>query len=48
MVEGIVLTGYGTEHDVELNLGAGFVAHLTKPIRVQDLENALHLCLNQP
>ncbi len=38
---GIALTGYGMEEDVGRSQAAGFVAHLTKPISVQALENAL-------
>ena len=40
-LKGIALTGYGMEQDIERNLTAGFVAHLTKPVRVQSLEKAL-------
>jgi CheY-like chemotaxis protein len=29
------------EQDVEHSLAAGFVTHLTKPVRVQSLEKAL-------
>jgi signal transduction histidine kinase/CheY-like chemotaxis protein len=37
----IALTGYGMEQDVARTQAAGFVAHLTKPIRVQTLDCAL-------
>ena len=40
-VKGIALTGYGMAEDVARSKAAGFVAHLTKPIRVQSLEAAL-------
>jgi CheY-like chemotaxis protein len=40
-LRGIALTGYGMEHDVVRSQDAGFVAHLTKPVRVQFLEDAL-------
>lgn len=40
-LRGIALTGYGMEKDVELSLLSGFVTHLTKPIQIHSLENAL-------
>ncbi len=40
-LRGIALTGYGMEEDVERSLAAGFVAHLTKPVRAQELERTL-------
>lgn len=41
-VRGIALTGYGMEQDLARSQNAGFVAHLTKPIRIQSLETALN------
>lgn len=38
---GIALTGYGMEDDVERSKSAGFQAHLTKPVGIQILEEAL-------
>ena len=38
---GIALTGYGMEENVSQTLQAGFVVHLTKPIQVHALEEAL-------
>jgi PAS domain S-box-containing protein len=40
---GIALTGYGMNEDVERSRAAGFAAHLTKPISVQELDRALAL-----
>jgi PAS domain S-box-containing protein len=40
-LEGIALTGYGMEEDIARSHRAGFVTHLTKPIHVRALENAL-------
>jgi PAS domain S-box-containing protein len=40
-LQGIALTGYGMEEDIARCRAAGFVAHLTKPIRVEALESAL-------
>ena len=40
-VKGIALTGYGMEHDVARSQDAGFITHLTKPVRIQSLETAL-------
>ncbi len=40
-IVGIALTGYGMEEDVSRSLSAGFVTHLTKPVTIQALDNAL-------
>lgn len=40
-LRGIALTGYGMEQDVARCRSAGFVTHLTKPVRIEDLEAAL-------
>jgi PAS domain S-box-containing protein len=40
---GIALTGYGMEEDVARTYAAGFIAHLTKPVRVESLDEALSL-----
>jgi CheY-like chemotaxis protein len=37
-LRGIALTGYGMEQDVARSEEAGFISHLTKPIRVQSLD----------
>jgi CheY-like chemotaxis protein len=42
---GIALTGYGMAEDVAKSHAAGFVAHLTKPVRVQSLEAALNAAM---
>jgi signal transduction histidine kinase len=41
-LQGIALTGYGMEHDIEKSRNAGFILHLTKPVHVAELERALH------
>jgi CheY-like chemotaxis protein len=46
-IKGIALTGYGMEHDVAFSQSAGFVAHLTKPVRVESLESALAVALSE-
>ncbi|ACB74064.1 PAS domain S-box protein [Opitutus terrae] len=38
---GIALTGYGMEEDVMRSRRAGFKMHLTKPVRIQHLDQAL-------
>lgn len=38
---GIALTGYGMENDLIRSRESGFVAHLTKPVRMQSLDEAL-------
>lgn len=40
-LRGIALTGYGMEQDLARSRRAGFSAHLTKPIRAQELDAAL-------
>jgi signal transduction histidine kinase len=40
-LKGIALTGYGMEQDVLRGQEAGFVAHLTKPVRMESLEKVL-------
>jgi len=40
-LKGIALTGYGMEQDVARSHAVGFLAHLTKPVRVQSLDKAL-------
>ena len=37
----IAMTGYGTEHDVQKSDAAGFLMHLTKPVSIATLEEAL-------
>jgi PAS domain S-box-containing protein len=38
---GISLTGYGMEEDVSRSQHAGFIQHLTKPVRMQSLDDVL-------
>jgi len=40
-LRGIALSGYGMENDVAQSRGAGFVTHLTKPVSIQSLDEAL-------
>jgi len=40
-LRGIALTGYGTQEDIASSEASGFVAHLTKPISVPVLEQAI-------
>lgn len=44
-VKGIALTGYGMEEDVNRSYSAGFSAHLTKPIRIESLDDALTIAM---
>jgi PAS domain S-box-containing protein len=44
-LKGIALTGYGMEQDVSRSYAAGFVAHLTKPVRMESLDDALNVAL---
>ena len=50
-IKGIALSGYGMDTDILRSQEAGFVAHLTKPVRVQSLVSALEniqALLHQP
>lgn len=38
---GIALTGYGMENDLIRSREAGFITHLTKPVRIQSLDEAM-------
>jgi len=40
-LKGIALTGYGMDEDLLRSHAAGFVTHLTKPVSVQALDQAL-------
>jgi len=40
-LEGIALTGYRMEEDVRRSYAAGFDTHLTKPVRIDSLDEAL-------
>jgi PAS domain S-box-containing protein len=40
-LKGIALTGYGMEQDIVKSQSAGFIAHLTKPVRIESLDNTL-------
>jgi PAS domain S-box-containing protein len=44
-LKGIALTGYGMEHDISRSYAAGFAAHLTKPVRMESLDDALSVAL---
>jgi signal transduction histidine kinase/ActR/RegA family two-component response regulator len=46
-IRGIALTGYGNENDVSRSQTAGFITHLTKPVRIETLERALDLATNE-
>jgi two-component system CheB/CheR fusion protein len=40
-LKGIALSGFGLEEDVGASISAGFSAHLTKPVNLQQLEDAI-------
>ncbi len=40
-LQGIALTGFGMEEDVQKSREAGFLAHLTKPVDLTKLEEAI-------
>ena len=45
--KGIALTGHSTERDIAESQASGFSTHLTKPVRVESLENALAVALTE-
>ncbi|MGC3991166.1 MAG: response regulator [Chthoniobacteraceae bacterium] len=42
-LRGIALSGYGMDEDIERSLASGFFMHLTKPVDIEALEQALAL-----
>lgn len=45
--KGIAVSGYGMEDDLERSSLAGFSAHLTKPINVQELQETIQLVTSE-
>ena len=45
---GICLTGFGMEEDIRKSREAGFLAHLTKPVNLQELEAVLSRVMREP
>ncbi len=48
MLPGIALSGYGREQDIAASRAAGFAAHLTKPVNVEQLEDAIRAVVDYP
>jgi CheY-like chemotaxis protein len=46
--KGIALSGYAMAEDVMRGSGAGFVAHLSKPIRVEQLQKIIQSVIGTP
>jgi PAS domain S-box-containing protein len=44
---GIAMSGFGTEEDLQLSRAAGFFDHLTKPIDLNQLDDAIHRATTQ-
>ena len=40
-LKGVVVSGYGMESDIEASRRAGFFAHITKPVDIDDLVNVI-------
>jgi CheY-like chemotaxis protein len=40
-IQGIALSGYGTDEDIRTSRAAGFALHLVKPVLADDLANAI-------
>jgi CheY-like chemotaxis protein len=47
-LQGIALTGYGMEDDVSESRAAGFATHLTKPVRIRMIDEALAKIRKEP
>jgi PAS domain S-box-containing protein len=47
-LKGIALTGYGMDADIERSQEVGFAMHLTKPVNIHSLENALATVIASP
>ena len=47
-LQGIALTGYGMEDDVAESRAAGFATHLTKPVRIRMIDEALAKIRKEP
>ena len=47
-IKGIALSGYGMEQDIRQSEQAGFSAHLTKPISLSQLHEAIARVLESP
>jgi len=47
-VKGIALSGYGMETDVDRSHAAGFLKHLTKPVEVKHLDDAIREVMATP
>lgn len=47
-VRAICLTGFGMEEDIRKSREAGFLAHLTKPVSLQELETVLSRVMREP
>jgi PAS domain S-box-containing protein len=45
---GIAMSGYGSEDDVRQSLAAGYDEHLTKPVDIQRLEEAIRRVMARP
>lgn len=43
----IAMTGFGMEEDIQRTLAAGFVAHMTKPINMADLDRLIATLLEE-
>lgn len=42
-IKGVALSGFGMEDDIQRSLASGFSTHLTKPVDIQSLENAIQM-----
>lgn len=45
-VRGIAISGFGMDSDVQRSLNAGFSEHLTKPVNIEKLENAIERAMS--
>ena len=40
-LKGIAMSGYGTDEDIHMSQQAGFIEHITKPVDVEQLQQAI-------
>ena len=45
---GIIVSGYGTDEDVERSRAAGYAEHMVKPVDVNQLEGVIRRLANLP
>jgi CheY-like chemotaxis protein len=47
-IPGIAISGYGMEEDIQKSFASGFGNHLLKPIRIEQLDQAIRQVVRMP